>query len=157
MSVTIVHRKPTPEEFGSIVESVGFRGHDHIAVEIALANSIFCVCAEEEGRLVGFGRIVGDGAISFLLTNVMVRPTHQHRGIGSLIIKALCSEVERLPYKNIVLEALPQPGFVDLYERLGFRAVRTNPPGLVRWFNDERASNDSGADPRHDSKRKRLW
>jgi hypothetical protein len=64
MSVTIIHRKPTVEEFESVVESVGFRGHDHIAVEIALANTVFCFCAEEEGRAVGLGRIIGDGAIS---------------------------------------------------------------------------------------------
>lgn len=141
MSVTIIHRKPTVEEFESVVESVGFRGHDHIAVEIALANTVFCVCAEEEGRAVGLGRIIGDGAISLLLTNVMVRPSYQRRGIGSLIVEALCAEVERLPYKNIVLEAVPQPGSALFYERLGFRASRNSPPGVVRWFNDERRAN----------------
>jgi predicted N-acetyltransferase YhbS len=143
MSVTIVHRKPTVEEFESVVESVGFRGHDRIAVEVALANTVFCVCAEEEGRLVGLGRIIGDRAISLLLTNVMVRPSHQRRGIGSLIVKALCSEVECLPYKNVVLEAVPQSGSVLFYERLGFRASRNGPPGMVRWFHDERAANRS--------------
>ena len=141
MSVTIVHRRPTVEEFESVVKSVGFRGHDDIAVEIALANTIFSICAEEEGRVVGVGRIIGDGAISLLLTNVMVRPSHQRRGIGSLIVKALCSEVERLPYKNIVLEAVPQPGSALFYERLGFRASHNGTPGVVRWFNDERAAN----------------
>jgi hypothetical protein len=65
MSVTIVHRKPSVEEFESIVESVGFRAHDHPAVETALANTVFCVCAEEERRTVGVGRVVGDGAIRF--------------------------------------------------------------------------------------------
>ena len=102
MSVTIVHRKPTAEEFESLVKSVGFRGHDYSAVEVALSNTLFCVCAEEGQRTVGVGRVIGDGAISLLLTNVMVRPTHQRKGIGSLIVTALCSAVERLPYKNIV-------------------------------------------------------
>lgn len=141
MSVTIVHRTPSVVEFESIVESVGFRAHDHPAVQTALANTVFCVCAEEEGRTVGVGRVVGDGAISFFLTNVMVRPSHQRRGIGTLIVKALCSSIERLPYRNIVLEAVPQPGSTSFYERLGFRASRNAPPGMVRWFNDERAAN----------------
>jgi len=139
MSVTIVHRKPTAEEFESLVESVGFRGHDYSAVEVALSNTLFCVCAEENQRTFGVGRVIGDGEMSLLLTNVMVRPTHQRKGIGSLIVTALCSAVERLPYKNIVLEAVPQPGSALFYERLGFRASRDGPAGMVRWFHDERS------------------
>ena len=141
MTINIVIRKPTVEEFESLVESVGFRPHEHGAVDLALRNTVFSVCAEEEeGRIVGVARIIGDGAISFLLTNVMVRPTHQRRRIGSSMVEALCSQVERLPYKNILLEAVPEPGSTTFYERLGFRASRNAPPGMVKWFNDERAA-----------------
>jgi predicted N-acetyltransferase YhbS len=68
----------------------------------------------------------------------MVRPSHQRRGIGSLIVKALCSSVAALPHKNIVLEVVPQPGSEFFYERLGFKASHSGTPGMVRWFNDER-------------------
>lgn len=141
MGVAIIQRKPTATEFESVVASVGFRGHDHAAVEIALANTAFSVCAIEEDNVVGLGRVIGDGAISFLLTNVMVRPSHQRHGIGSLIVKALCSSVAALPHKNIVLEVVPQPGSEFFYARLGFKASHSGPPGMVRWFNDERAAN----------------
>jgi predicted N-acetyltransferase YhbS len=140
MAIAVVQRKSSVEEFQSVVASVGFRGHDKAAVEIALRNTIFSVCAMEEQYVVGLGRIVGDGAISFLLTNIIVRPSHQRRGIGSLIVKALCSCVEALPYKNIVVEVVPQPGSESFYERFGFKASRNAPPGMVRWFNDERAA-----------------
>lgn len=140
MAITVVQRKPTVEEFESVVASVGFRAHDKAAVEIALRNTIFSVCAMEEQYLVGLGRLVGDGAISFLFTNIMVRPSHQRRGIGSLIEEALCSCVEALPYKNIVVEVVPLPGSASFYERFSFKASRSAPPGMVRWFNDERAS-----------------
>jgi len=140
MAITVVQRKPSVEEFQSIVASVGFRAHDKSAVEIALRNTVFSVCAMEKEYIVGLGRVVGDHAISFLLTNIMVRPSHQRRGIGSLIVKALCSCVEALPYKNIVLEVVPLPGSVSFYERFGFKASRNAPPGMVRWFNDERAA-----------------
>ena len=65
MAIAIVHRKPSVAEFESVVASVGFRGHDHAAVEIALANTLFCVCAIEEQHVVGIVRVVGDSAISF--------------------------------------------------------------------------------------------
>jgi GNAT superfamily N-acetyltransferase len=133
--ITIVERKPTVTEYESIVASVGFRTHDHAAVEIALANTVFAVCAVEEQEVVGVGRIVGDGAISFLLTNIMVRPLHQRRGIGTRIVQSLCGLMETLPYKNIVLEVVALPELQRFYERVGFKASRNAPPGMVRWFN----------------------
>ena len=77
MAVDIVARKPTAAEYEAVVASVGFRSHDDAAVEVALANTPYCVCAVDGHEVVGLGRIIGDGAISFLLTNVMVRPSHQ--------------------------------------------------------------------------------
>ena len=137
MAVEIVTRRPTAIEYESVVASVGFRSHDLAAVEVALANTYYCVCAIEGHQVVRLGRIVGDGAISFLLTNVMVRPFHQRRGIGSLIVRALCDSVEALPYRNVVVEVVPLPGLQSFYERLGFRASATTAPGMVRWFHEE--------------------
>jgi len=137
MAVEIVARKPTPAEYESVVASVGFRSHDHAAVDVALANTPYCVCAVDGNEVIGLGRIIGDGAISFLLTNVMVRPSHQRRGIGSRIVRVLCEAVEALPYHNIVVEAVPLPGLQSFYERLGFRASRTATPGMVRWVHEQ--------------------
>ena len=123
MAVEIVAHKPTAAEYESVVASVGFRGHDHAAVEIALTNTPYCVCAVDGNEVIGLGRIIGDGAISFLLTNVMVRPSYQRRGIGSRIVRALCDAVEALPYCNIVVEVVPLPGLQSFYERLGVPGI----------------------------------
>ena len=141
--ISIVQRKPTIEEYESIVASVGFRTHDRAAVEIALANTVFAVCAVDDQEIVGVGRIVGDGAVSFLLTNIMVRPSHQRRGIGTRIVQSLCSQMETVPYKNVVLEVVALPGSQQFYERFGFKASRQAPPGMVRWFNRSDAPTDS--------------
>jgi hypothetical protein len=138
MAITVVQRKPSVEEFQSVVASVGFQAHDRAAVEIALRNTIFSACAIEEQYIVGLGRLVGDGAISLLLTNIIVRPSHQRRGIKSLIVKALCSCVEALPYKNIVLEVVPLPGSAHHFTNV-WASNFTKWPAWNRWFNDEPA------------------
>src|SRR5262245_21891209 len=137
MSIEIVARKPSPSEYESLVAAVGFRDHDPVAVEVALRNTPYCVCAVDEDEVSGLGRIVGDGAISFLLTTVIPPPLHQRRGIGSRIVTALCKSVEALPYRNVVVEVVPLPGSQSFYERLGFRASRTAGPGMVRWFHEQ--------------------
>jgi GNAT superfamily N-acetyltransferase len=139
--ITIVERKPAAAQYESIVASVGFRSHDHAAVEIALANTVFAVCAVQEQEVVGVGRIVGDGAISFLLTNIMVRPSHQRRGIGTRIVQSLCGLMQTLRYKNIVLEVVPLPELRHFYEHVGFKASHNAPPGMVRWFNKSDIAN----------------
>jgi GNAT superfamily N-acetyltransferase len=118
----------------SVLASVGFRGHDLASAEFASAHTLFCVCAMDEEEVIGLGRIVGDGAISLLLTTIMVRLSHQRRGIGTRIVQELLSCVEELPHRNIVLEVAPLPGSQAFYEGLGFTASRGAPPGMVRWF-----------------------
>ena len=133
--IEIVARAPAAAEFQKLEASVGFRTHDEAAIATALGNSVIVVSAFDGDELVGSGRIVGDGAISFLLTNIIVRPSHQRRGIGTAIVKALCDRMGKLPHANMVLEVAPLTGLRSFYERHGFQASRQAPPGMVRWFN----------------------
>jgi predicted N-acetyltransferase YhbS len=74
----------------------------------------------------------------------MVRPSHQRRGIGSLIVGALCRSVEALPHRNVVLEVVPLPGLQSFYKHFGFKVSRGAPPGMVRWFNEDQAPHRVG-------------
>ena len=137
MAVEIVPRKPTPTEYEGVIASVGFRSHDVAAVEVALANTPYCVCAVDGEELIGLGRLIGDGAISFLLTNIVVRPSYQRKGIGARIVRALCSYVEALPYRNIVVEVVPLAGLESFYVQLGFRPSGNGTPGMTKWFHGQ--------------------
>lgn len=85
----------------------------------------------------GLGRIVGDGALHFYLTSVMVAPTHQRQGIGSQVVEALLAKVREVPYANTLVETLPLPGLEAFYARFGFRAPRRCAPGMWLWLNGE--------------------
>ncbi|MDQ3622533.1 MAG: GNAT family N-acetyltransferase [Verrucomicrobiota bacterium] len=110
MFVEIVERLPTVQEFAFVTAAVGFKAHPPEAIAIGLANSSFSVCAIAAGGVVGLGRVVGDGALHFSVTGVMVIPEFQRRGIGSRIVEALLSRVKQVPYANTLVEALPLPG-----------------------------------------------
>lgn len=135
MTVEIVHRAPTVEEFAAITSAVGFKPHPEEAIARGLANSFCSVCAVVDGRAVGVGRIVGDGALSFCLTGVMVIPDHQRRGIGTRIVAALIDRMKEVPYTNTLIEALPLPGLEAFYGRFGFKAARQYSPGMTLWLN----------------------
>jgi GNAT superfamily N-acetyltransferase len=135
MSIEIVQRLPTVAEFSAITAAVGFKPHAEEAIAIGLANSWCAVCALSDGVVVGVGRIVGDGALHFYLTGIMIVPEFQRQGIGTRIVEVLLDRVKEIPYANTLVEALPLPGLESFYARFGFKGCRQYAPGMHLWLN----------------------
>src|SRR3712207_2101984 len=95
-AASIVERCPTATEYLDLIESVGWRPRDRRAVEIALAHSLYAACAVAGGRVVGCGRVIGDGGLHLYLTDVVVTPRYQRRGLGTALVAALMRYVESL-------------------------------------------------------------
>jgi GNAT superfamily N-acetyltransferase len=131
----IVPRLPSVEEFAALKASVGFKPHPPEAIRIGLANSWFGVCAIVDGVVVGTGRIVGDGALHFSVTNIMVAPSHQRRGIGAAIVEALMIRLRQVEFENVLVEVSPLPGLEAFYARFGFEASRRYAPCMNLWLN----------------------
>ena len=134
MRAEVVYRSPTVEEFAALTAAVGFKAHPPEAIRIGLANSWCAVCAVAGSEIAGVGRIVGDGALHFYVTGIMVAPSHQRCGVGSAIVEALLVKVKEVPYANALVEALPLPGLERFYARFGFRASRQYAPGMHLWL-----------------------
>ena len=75
---------------------------------------MFGVCAESDGQLIGMGRVIGDGGLHLYLTDVVVRPDHQNRGIGTRIVAALTAFVEAFPFENTVVGIIPTADCADM-------------------------------------------
>jgi aralkylamine N-acetyltransferase len=89
----------------------------------------FLVAKREDGRVVGMGRVISDGASDAYIQDVMVAPEDRRRGIGSEIVRRLahhCTE-RGISWVGLVAE----PGTKDFYRTLGFR----DKPGfeLMLW------------------------
>jgi GNAT superfamily N-acetyltransferase len=134
-STLIVERPPTATEYLDLVTSVGFRPRERRAVELAMANSLYAVCAQVEERVVGCGRVIGDGGLHLYLTDVIVTPAHQRRGIGTKLVAALTRYVESVPYANTIVAVLPTPGLVEFYARHGYKPLSAASPIMQRWIN----------------------
>jgi len=98
------------------------------AAEEALARSWYAVSAYEGDRLVGTGRIVGDGVLHALLADVIVDPAYQRQGIGSAIVERLVAESRR--HRVMDVQLFCARGMRPFYERLGFVARPDDGPGM---------------------------
>ena len=62
--------------------------------ETSIKNSIFSVTVKDSHKLIGMGRIVGDGAIYYYIQDIVVHPEYQGQGIGKKIMKEVHSHSE---------------------------------------------------------------
>jgi predicted N-acetyltransferase YhbS len=72
--------------------------------------------AWEDGRLVGVVRVLSDGCFFSTVTEIMVDPGHQRRGIG---VELMRRAIAATPAGRLYLAA--QPGTEAFFERAGFR------------------------------------
>lgn len=81
--------RPSVEDYLRLrVESgMGEKVYAHAAT--ALLGSLFTACLYDGDRLVAFGRVVGDGAISFVVNDIMVHPSYRRQGLGDRIMSAI--------------------------------------------------------------------
>ena len=77
----------TAEQFCLLQESVGFGKPDLKQSEICLRNSLYSLSVEIDNKIVGMGRIVGDGARNFYIQDINIHPDYQGQGIGKAIVK----------------------------------------------------------------------
>ena len=85
------------------------------------AHSMFACFVREEGRLVGAGRALADGADCSYICDVAVLPSHQGTGLGKGIVARLV-EASR-GHRKIILYAVP--GKEPFYRKLGFLRMTT--------------------------------
>jgi ribosomal protein S18 acetylase RimI-like enzyme len=84
-------------------------------------NSRFRAFAFEDGRLVGAGRALADGADCSYICDVAVLPSHQGTGLGKEIVSRLVARSQG--HKKIILYSVP--GKEAFYRKFGFRRMLT--------------------------------
>jgi len=114
----------TLEDVLPLYEAVGWTNYTQKPemLEAAYKNSLHVLAAlNDEGKLVGILRAVGDGASILFIQDILVYPEYQHQGIGT---KLLQLSLEK--YKNVYqiqLATDDSKKTVSFYESNGFTSL----------------------------------
>lgn len=133
--ITIKDNIDNVEEFNYLFDEVGWGAHDYEVSENALKNNIYSVSIYDDNRIIGYGRIIGDGLIYLYIHDIMVHPSYQGQGIGKQIMNKLVSKINELKKQNPYLRAYlgASLGKEEFYKKCGFitRKEAGLGPGMI--------------------------
>ena len=110
------------DEFNYLYDAVGWESYEQEISRKSLKNTLYSVSVYEEDKIVGFGRLIGDGICFVYIHDVIVIPEYQNNKIGTQIMNKLLDKIAEIklenPYVRVYLGA--SNGKEKFYERFGF-------------------------------------
>lgn len=125
-NVAIIEKIPTVKEYIQLRNSIGWNILQFDKIKKGLDNSIFCVCAEEKGSIVGFGRIIGDGATVFYIQDIMVNPAYQKQKIATLIMEKIMDYINNNCTEGAIVGLIAISELDNFYKKFGFTYNQNN-------------------------------
>ncbi|NOK60928.1 MAG: N-acetyltransferase [Chloroflexi bacterium AL-W] len=122
MEATLVERLPTVAEYQRLRDHVGWGNIPDEYTEAGLQHSLYAVCLEQAGKLVGFGRVVGDGNIYFYIQDIIVITEYRGQGYSTRIMDAIIDWINAHAPDGAMVALLSVKGVEGLYEQYGFIA-----------------------------------
>ena len=112
----------TADEVNKLRRAVCFRRIDEAQIEAGLSGSTLIVSAYEDDHAAGMARLIWDGGMTALITDLIVLPEHQNRGIEAEIIRQILSFLQKQlhPGFGIQVDVRAWGNQETLYRELGF-------------------------------------
>lgn len=136
--ITYSDIKPDVETYLYLRSKVNWKVLSKEQAQKALDNSLKVVVAYDDGKPIGMGRIVGDGAVISYIQDLIVIPEAQKGGIGSGLIKRLIDYVNSITMDGteMMLCLMCAKGREGFYEKHGFIARPTDKlgPGMIQYI-----------------------
>lgn len=137
--IDLVENDICVEEYFYLRDKVNWKPLTDRQAQLAVSNCLFNVKAvDENGNILGMGRIVGDGVVISYIQDLIVIPEAQGKGIGSLIIERLIAYVKSLCEggSEMMLCLMCAKGREPFYIKHGFVARPTDSlgPGMIQYI-----------------------
>ncbi len=141
MDIKYIDEAPALSEYKEMRRLVNFMVlSDRIATN-ALNNAFHITTARDGGKAVGMIRVLSDGSYANFITDVIVIPEYQHKGIGTEMMRRTVEFMRSTlrEGETIVLYLMSATGKEPFYKRFGFRE-RPNEvwgAGMSQWLTKE--------------------
>lgn len=129
MDYSIELKQPTSIEFSELRASVGWGITDVDMAQRSLESSLFHVTARVGPKLIGMGRIIGDGSMFFYVQDLVVNPDFQKLGVGHVLMQEIEKHLSTVAKKGATVALLSAQGKECFYSRYGYIERSGDPLG----------------------------
>ena len=123
---------PPAKGYALLRAAVGWDALAPEVLETGLRNALYSVSVFDGDRLVGCGRVVGDGGLYFYLQDIIVLPEYQGRGLGHGIMEQVMGYLAKHARENAFVGLMAAAGVEGFYHRYGFQRRPEERPGMYR-------------------------
>ena len=132
MSMQLMYEAPAAEDYVSLRLRSGMDNKDVERSRIALKNSLLTISMYDKEKLIGFGRVVGDGGITYVVSDIMVDREYQRRGYAEQIMQAIDRYFEENTYEDSYICLIANSPADLLYYKHQFEYLPENKCGMLR-------------------------
>jgi GNAT superfamily N-acetyltransferase len=123
---------PTIEDYLALREAVGWGRIDEQMATRGLANALFTVCLLHKGKVIGCGRVIGDGGLHFYLQDIIVLPAFQGKGLGKRLMRTILAYLEEHALPGAFIGLMAAKDASSFYTQFGFAVRPPERPGMFR-------------------------
>lgn len=132
MNIKVVYHTPKAEDYVSLRMRSGMGNKDVIRSKIALENSLFIVSLYDNEKLIGLGRVAGDGGITYVITDIMVDEEYRRRGLANKIMEAIDGYLKENTHEDSYVCLIANHPADLLYHKYQFEYLPDNKCGMLR-------------------------
>ena len=132
MSMQLMYEAPVAEDYVSLRLRSGMDNKDVERSRIALKNSLLTISMYDKEKLIGFGRVVGDGGLTYVVSDIMVDREYQRRGYAEQIMQAIDRYFEENTHEDSYICLIANSPADLLYHKHQFEYLPENKYGMLR-------------------------
>jgi predicted GNAT family N-acyltransferase len=118
--IEIDNKLPSPQEYNALRKSAGWNFFDEQSASAGLKGALYTVSVREDGVLVAFGRVVGDGRITFYIQDVIVVPGKRGNGYARIVMEHIMDYLRSVAAEGAIVGLMASKGVEDMYKKFGF-------------------------------------
>lgn len=120
--ITIKENIDNIDEYNYLYDEVGWGSYDYEISKKALSNNVYSVSIYDDKKIIGYGRIIGDGIVFLYIHDIMVHPSYQGKGLGKQIMNKLLDKINEIKKENHDLRVYlgASLGKEEFYKKCGF-------------------------------------
>jgi ribosomal protein S18 acetylase RimI-like enzyme len=126
---------PSSEDYRRLRVITGLSPKSREGAAVGLPNTLFGITILKDSKVVGMGRVIGDGGLFYQVCDIAVDPAHQKRGLGKAIMEEIVAYLRREAPRGAYVSLIADGEAHHLYAQYGFEPTAPASIGMAMFIN----------------------